>query len=132
MAFDGTWKVDRNENYDNFLEKMGLNLVKRKVAAHDNLKISITQTGNKMTINESSVFRTLEVVFEFGVEFSYTLADGTPLSGTWNPEGNKLVGKFKRLDNGNDVYTVREIVGDELVQTYTYQGVEAKRIFKRA
>ncbi|XP_036621552.1 fatty acid-binding protein, intestinal-like [Trichosurus vulpecula] len=132
MAFDGPWKVDRNENYEKFMEKMGINLVKRKLGAHDNLKITIKQTGNKMTINESSVFRTLEVVFEFGVEFSYTLADGTELRGTWNPEGNKLVGKFKRLDNGNDVYTVREIVGDELVHTYTYQGVETKRSFKRA
>ena len=23
MAFDGTWKVDRSENYDKFMEQMG-------------------------------------------------------------------------------------------------------------
>lgn len=23
MAFNGTWKVDRNENYDKFMEQMG-------------------------------------------------------------------------------------------------------------
>jgi len=23
MAFNGTWKVDRNENYEKFLEEMG-------------------------------------------------------------------------------------------------------------
>ncbi|XP_027709574.1 fatty acid-binding protein, intestinal [Vombatus ursinus] len=132
MAFDGTWKVDRSENYDKFMEKMGINVVKRKLAAHDNLKITITQTGNKMAVHESSTFRTLDIEFEFGVNFSYTLADGTELSGSWNLEGNKLVGKFKRVDNGNELNTVREIVGDEMVQSYTYQGVEAKRIFKRA
>lgn len=27
MAFDGTWKADRNENYDKFLEKLGERLV---------------------------------------------------------------------------------------------------------
>lgn len=26
MAFDGTWKIDRNENYDKFMEKMGKGL----------------------------------------------------------------------------------------------------------
>ncbi|EPY80581.1 fatty acid-binding protein, intestinal [Camelus ferus] len=90
MAFDGTWKVDRNENYEKFMEKMGINVVKRKLAAHDNLKL-----------------------------------------GSWSLEGNKLVGKFKRLDNGNELNTVREIIGGEMVQTYTYEGVEAKRIFKK-
>ncbi|XP_020864017.1 fatty acid-binding protein, intestinal [Phascolarctos cinereus] len=132
MAFDGTWKVDRSENYDKFMEKMGINVVKRKLAAHDNLKITITQTGDKIAVRESSTFRTLDIEFEFGVDFFYSLADGTQLNGNWNLEGNKLVGKFKRVDNGNELNTVREIVGDEMVQSYTYQGVEAKRIFKRA
>ncbi|XP_047574289.1 fatty acid-binding protein, intestinal isoform X1 [Lutra lutra] len=131
MAFDGTWKIDQNENYDKFMEKMGINMVKRKLAAHDNLKLTITQEGNKFTVKEASTFRTIEIVFELGVTFNYSLADGTEFSGTWNLEGNKLVGKFKRIDNGNALNTVREIIGGELVQTFTYEGVEAKRIFKK-
>ncbi|CAK7316399.1 fatty acid-binding protein, intestinal [Vulpes vulpes] len=131
MAFDGTWKIDRNENYDKFMEKMGINVVKRKLASHDNLKLTITQEGNKFTVKESSTFRTIEIVFELGVTFNYSLADGTELTGTWNLEGNKLVGKFKRVDNGNELNALREIIGGELVQTYTYEGVEAKRIFKK-
>ncbi|XP_032189192.1 fatty acid-binding protein, intestinal isoform X1 [Mustela erminea] len=109
----------------------GINMVKRKLAAHDNLKLTITQEGNKFTVKEASAFRTIEIVFELGVTFNYSLADGTELSGTWNLEGNKLVGKFKRTDNGNALNAVREIIGGELVQTYTYEGVEAKRIFKK-
>lgn len=27
MAFDGAWKIDRNENYDKFMEKMGKGLI---------------------------------------------------------------------------------------------------------
>ncbi|XP_004716007.1 fatty acid-binding protein, intestinal [Echinops telfairi] len=131
MAFNGTWKVDRNENYDKFMEKLGINMVKRKLAAHDNLKLIITQDGNKIKIKESSNFRTIEIEFELGVNFNYTMADGTELSGTWTMEGAQLVGKFKRVDNGKDLNTVREIIGGELVQTYNYEGVEAKRIFKK-
>ncbi|XP_021516745.1 fatty acid-binding protein, intestinal [Meriones unguiculatus] len=131
MAFDGTWKVDRNDNYDKFMEKMGINVVKRKLAAHDNLKLTITQEGNKFTVKESSTFRTIEIVFELGVNFTYSLADGTELSGTWNMEGNKLVGKFTRVDNGKELLAVREVSGGELINTYIYEGVEAKRFFKK-
>ncbi|XP_048189631.1 fatty acid-binding protein, intestinal [Perognathus longimembris pacificus] len=131
MAFDGSWKVDRSENYDKFMEKMGINMVKRKLAAHDNLKLTITQEGNKFTVKESSTFRSIEIVFELGVIFNYSLADGTELTGSWTIEGNKLIGNFKRVDNEKELYTVREIMGSELVQTYKYEGVEAKRIFKK-
>ncbi|XP_059122173.1 fatty acid-binding protein, intestinal-like [Peromyscus eremicus] len=131
MAFDGSWKVDHNENYDKIMEKMGINVLKRKVAAHDNLKLTIRQEGNKFTIKESCRIRTIDVVFELGVDFNYTLADGTELKGSMSLEGNKLTGKFKRIDNGKDVIAVREISGDELILTYIYEGVEAKRIFKK-
>ncbi|NXF92728.1 FABPI protein, partial [Eubucco bourcierii] len=131
MAFNGTWKIDRNDNYEKFMEAMGVNIMKRKLGAHDNLKITIQQDGNKFTVNESSNFRTVDIEFTLGVNFEYSLADGTELSGSWNMEGNKLVGSFTRKDNGKVLKACREIVGDELVQTYVYEGVEAKRIFKR-
>nr|ALF07181.1 intestinal fatty acid binding protein 2 [Balaenoptera omurai] len=131
MAFDGTWKVDHNENYEKFMEKMGINMVKRKLASHDNLKLIITQEGNKFTVKESSTFRNTEIVFELGVTFNYSLADGTELTGAWSLEGNKLVGKFKRVDNGNELNAVREIIGGEMVQTYVYEGVEAKWFFQK-
>ncbi|KAM6071590.1 fatty acid-binding protein, intestinal [Theristicus caerulescens] len=131
MAFNGAWKIDRNENYEKFMETMGVNVMKRKLGAHDNLKITIQQDGDKFTVKESSNFRTIDIEFTLGVNFEYSLADGTELTGSWSMEGNKLVGKFTRKDNGKLLTAYREIVGDELVQTYVYEGVEAKRIFKR-
>ncbi|KAL4640304.1 fatty acid-binding protein, intestinal-like [Arapaima gigas] len=132
MTFNGTWKVDRNENYDKFMEQMGINLVKRKLASHDNLKIIIEQTGDKFHVKESSAFRTIEIDFTLGVSFEYSLADGTELVGSWILEGDVLKGKFNRKDNGKELTTTRIISGDELVQNYSYDGVNAKRIFKRA
>lgn len=55
-------------------------MVKRKLAAHDNLKITIEQNGNTFHIKESSNFRNLEMDFTLGVAFEYSLADGTELS----------------------------------------------------
>ncbi|MEE6461680.1 hypothetical protein FKM82_001373 [Ascaphus truei] len=131
MTFNGTWKADRHENYDTFMEVMGVSLVKRKLAAHDNLKITIQQDGNAFTVKETSTFRTIDINFTLGVVFEYSLADGTDLSGSWNAEGDKLVGSFTRKDNGKELKTQRVIIGDELIQTYLYEGIEAKRIFKR-
>ncbi|XP_041948901.1 fatty acid-binding protein, intestinal [Alosa sapidissima] len=131
MTFNGTWKVDRNDNYEKFMEKMGVNMVKRKLAAHDNLKITIEQTGDKFHINETSAFRTLELDFTLGVTFEYALADGTELSGAWTMEGDMMKGLFTRKDNGKVLTTTRVIEGGELVQSYNYEGVDAKRIFKR-
>ncbi|XP_058659064.1 fatty acid-binding protein, intestinal [Ammospiza caudacuta] len=131
MAFDGTWKVDRNENYEKFMEAMGIGMMKRKLGAHDNLKITIQQNGDKFNVKEASNFRTIEIEFTLGASFDYSLADGTELTGAWTREGNKLVATFTRKDNGKVLKATREIVGDELVQTYLYEGVESKRFFKR-
>lgn len=59
---------------------VGINLVKRKLAAHDNLKITVQQTGDKFHVTESSNFRTIDIDFTLGVSFSYSLADGTELT----------------------------------------------------
>nr|QIE07387.1 intestinal-type fatty acid-binding protein [Acanthogobius hasta] len=131
MAFNGTWKVDHSENYDKFMEQMGINVMKRKLAEHDNLKITIEQDGNNFHLKESSTFRTKDIDFTLGVQFDYTLADGTEVSGTWELEGEKMNGKFTRKDNSKVLTTTRSIVGGDLVQTYNYDGVDAKRVFKK-
>ncbi|XP_069579893.1 fatty acid-binding protein, intestinal-like [Brachyistius frenatus] len=131
MTFNGTWKVDRNDNYDKFMEKMDINMVKRKLAEHDNLKVTFEQTGDKFHIKESSTFRTTDINFTLGVQFEYSLADGTEVSGSWEMEGDVLKGKFNRKDNGKVLTATRAVVGGELVQSYNYEGVDAKRIFKK-
>lgn len=124
----------------------GINVMKRKIAEHDNLKVTIEQTGDKFQIKESSTFRTKEIDFTLGVQFDYTLADGTEVSvggqgpliwapqgtkipanpsenhgvfqsqGTWEMEGDTLKGKFTRKDNDKVLTTTRSLVGGELVQ----------------
>ncbi|XP_034044048.1 fatty acid-binding protein, intestinal-like [Thalassophryne amazonica] len=131
MTFNGHWKIDRSENYEKFMEKLGVTMVKRKVAAVDNLKITIEQTGENFHIKESSTFRTLELDFTLGVTFDYSLADGTELSGSWTFEGDMMKGIFFRKDNGKQLTTTRVVQGNELIQSYNYEDVDAKRIFKK-
>lgn len=55
-------------------------MVKRKLASHDNLKITLEQTGDKFHVKEVSTFRTLDIEFTLGVTFNYSMADGTELT----------------------------------------------------
>lgn len=59
---------------------LGIGMMKRKLGAHDNLKITIQQNGDKFTVKEASNFRTLDIEFTLGVNFEYSLADGTELT----------------------------------------------------
>lgn len=59
---------------------LGIGMMKRKLGAHDNLKITIQQNGDKFNIKEHSNFRNIEIEFTLGVSFDYSLADGTELS----------------------------------------------------
>ncbi|XP_076581315.1 fatty acid-binding protein, intestinal-like [Chaetodon auriga] len=131
MTFNGTWKVNRNVNYDKFMEAMGVNILKRKLGEHDNLKITIEQNGDKFHIKESSNFRSIEINFTLGIVFDYTLADGTEVSGAWEAEGEMLKGKFTRKDNNKSLTVTKGLVDGELVQSYSYEGVDAQRIFKK-
>uniref|UniRef100_A0A673CVU4 Lipocalin/cytosolic fatty-acid binding domain-containing protein n=1 Tax=Sphaeramia orbicularis TaxID=375764 RepID=A0A673CVU4_9TELE len=97
-------------------EKKCINVMKRKLAEHDNLKITIEQTGDKFHIKESSTFRTKDIDFTLGVQFDYSLADGTEVSGTWEMDGDTLRGKFTRKDNNKVLTTTRTLEGGELVQ----------------
>ncbi|XP_030047664.1 fatty acid-binding protein, intestinal-like [Microcaecilia unicolor] len=111
MTFDGTWKVDRSENYENFMEAMGVNVVKRKLAAHDNLKIKIKQNGKQFSVHESSVFRTIDINFTLNETLEYSLADGTELVGDWKLNGDIMEGEFTRKDNNKVLKTTRENCG---------------------
>ncbi|KAK1792727.1 hypothetical protein P4O66_012656 [Electrophorus voltai] len=131
MTFNGTWKVEYSNNYEKFLEKMGFNLIKKKLGAHDNLKITLQQTGDKFHVKESSTFRNLELDFTLGVLFEYSLPNDVKVFGCWNLEDGVLKGSFTREDNGKILRTTRKVSGDELVQSLSYEGVEAERIFKK-
>ncbi|XP_043917586.1 fatty acid-binding protein, intestinal isoform X2 [Protopterus annectens] len=116
MTFNGTWVADKDENYKKFLDKMEVPFLKKEAAQFDNLKLTIRQDGEKVIVLEDSRFRTVEVNFTMGIPFDYTLADGTEVAGTWNQEGDTLIGKFTRKDNGKVLETTRKIINGQLVQ----------------
>ncbi|XP_030048573.1 fatty acid-binding protein, intestinal-like [Microcaecilia unicolor] len=129
MAFDGTWTLAHNENYLKLLESMGLDAEKRQLAAYDHMKLKIKQNGKQISVHESSDYSAVDIVF--GQKFKHSLYDEIELVGEWKLKGDIIEGNFTRKDNKKVLKTQLEIVGGELVQTLSYEGVKAKRIFVR-
>ncbi|XP_030048705.1 fatty acid-binding protein, intestinal isoform X3 [Microcaecilia unicolor] len=129
MAFDGTWKLDRTENYDKFMEVMG---VDEKLAAQDNLKMTIKQNGTQFSVTEQDVSSTSNSIFRLDEKIEYKLPGvSKKLVGTWKLHGKKMEGNFTRKDNNKQLKITYETVGAEFILTLLLEGVEAKKIFKR-
>ncbi|XP_074643717.1 sodium/calcium exchanger regulatory protein 1-like [Tubulanus polymorphus] len=138
--FSGSWKLDRSENFDKFLELLGEheNFMTRqmmKIARFAKPVQTIKQDGDKFNIETKSVVRTTVVDFKLGEEFER------------EEQGHKLKAKAE-LTDGKLVITqepkdaesklrkqkvAREIKDGELVMTIVLGDDECicTRVFKK-
>merc|ERR1712080_16748 len=127
-AFAGTWNLDKNENFDKFLQEVGVGVIKRKVAAGLKPKLTFSISANGFTLdnNKGKVSNV-----EWGVEKEDDIGS-TPCSAIWKLEGNKMVGLFTIKKSGQKINFTREIVGGQLHQVLESNGVVTKRTFNKA
>ena len=130
VDFSGTWKLEKDENLDEFLKAMGVGMIKRTAAAKMSPTLEITQNGDDFQVIMKTPLRNQEVKFKVGEEF--TAQD--PLQGkemkmlaTW--EGDKQI--IKNVTDPDGVVVTRELEDGKLVQMQSKGGVTCKRIFKK-
>ncbi|XP_078055450.1 fatty acid-binding protein, intestinal-like [Mustelus asterias] len=132
MAFEGVWKMFKNDNFEALLIALGVPETQRKMAMEDNMEMDIKQEGNKFTILETSCFGTKTSEWFLDKEFENTLANGSRVKGKFSlTTMNRLEGHFKILPDGKEFITIREIQGDTLVQIIKIDGQDTKRFFKK-
>ncbi|XP_071963441.1 fatty acid-binding protein, intestinal-like [Antedon mediterranea] len=126
--FNGTWSLAKSEGLSALLDAVKVPAEKRP--SDDNATVSITQSGDSFTIKTTTAAGTREAKFSIGTPF--VDADIKQLRGKdievtpeWN--GDKLVMKGQ---GGNSL--TREIVGGQMVVTFDFGGVSAKRFFNKA
>ncbi|XP_013387579.1 fatty acid-binding protein, intestinal-like [Lingula anatina] len=132
VDFSGMWKLDRSENFEDFLKENGANIVARKMAGLSKPTQEIKQEGNKFVIKTQAGFWTQEQSFTVGDSFQQD-HQGTTMTCSTRWEGNKLITDLVPNEEGKGKKTknTRELVGDELVQTMEVGNVVCKRIFKK-
>lgn len=133
QKFSGKWKVDRSENFEAFLQEVGVNALLRKVAPKLSPQMEISVTGGKVKIIMKTGLFTSEDLFSIDEEYM------KELQGIWmkaNPsyEDGKLIIKQSPIDPKCTVKSQivhREIVGEEMVITMFVGDVVCKRYFKK-
>ncbi|XP_013389646.1 fatty acid-binding protein, intestinal [Lingula anatina] len=131
VDFTGTWKADRSENFEAFLNKVGVSYFMKKIAVNTHPTLVMDQKEDNFKAKFSMGIISKESAFTIGIEMDFDeFKKKMKTTPAW--EGSKLVFHCVPVDgDGDSVIMTREIVDGELVQEMTCGEVTAKRIFKR-
>jgi len=127
--FAGKWKLHASENFDEFLKAMDVPWMMRKMAGTMNPKLEVTVEGNHYTFKTITTMKTKVSEFDLDKEYEDEAMDGRKFKCIVKKEGDKLVAHQQHV--GFEVVTIREVKGDELVQTIEAKGVKTTRTFRR-
>ncbi|XP_033628303.1 fatty acid-binding protein, brain-like [Asterias rubens] len=109
--FNGKFKLDKSEKFDEFMAAMGVNFMLRKVGNSTKPLVTMsTEDGKVFNFLSESTFKNVKLQFTLGVEYSDTTPDGRKTKNVINMVDNKLVQNEKPADGkGKEVTYIREI-----------------------
>ncbi|MED6252674.1 hypothetical protein ATANTOWER_015194 [Ataeniobius toweri] len=126
MDFNGTWKVYSEENLEEFLKVIGAPEVVVKMRKDVKPVMVIKQTGRDFTCTMKTPFYSRVNSFTIGKESEICSLDGRKLKCTVREEIGKLICETSKFTS------VREIQGDEMIETATAGSVTFISRSKRA
>ncbi|KAM5142281.1 retinoid-binding protein 7 [Mantella aurantiaca] len=68
-SFNGTWNMVSNENFDHYMQSLGIDLLTRNIAKFVKPQKIIEQVGDYFVIRTLSSLRNYRVQFTLGLEF---------------------------------------------------------------
>ncbi|XP_060729362.1 retinol-binding protein 2-like [Tachysurus vachellii] len=131
IDFSGTWVLEKNDNFEDYMKILNIDLVTRKIAIHLSQTKVIIQDGDKLTINTLSTFRNYEMSLTIGEEFDeYTKGlDNRMLKTLVSWQGDTLVctQKGEKANRGWKHW----IEGDKLHLELYCEDVVCHQVFRR-
>ncbi|MBN3319793.1 FABPL protein, partial [Atractosteus spatula] len=121
MAFNGTWQVYSQENYEEFLRSIPLPEDVIKMAKDVKPITEIKQDGNNFVITSKTPRQSVTNSFTIGKEADINTMDGKKLKCTVRMEDGKLICQTEKFSH------IQEIQGDEMVETITVGGATLVR-----
>ncbi|XP_050405974.2 fatty acid-binding protein homolog 5 [Patella vulgata] len=116
----GNWKLEKNENWDEFMSAMGMNFVLRKVASKLTVCQEIIQNGDNWEINMTSTFKNKSIKFQLGVPFDDETMNGRKIKATFTLKDDVLILNQKGIKEGDsDMVVTRQVdENDQLIETF--------------
>ncbi|XP_056154675.1 fatty acid-binding protein, liver-like [Lampris incognitus] len=125
MDFNGTWKIYSDENLDEFLKAIAAPEMVVKMMKDVKPLTEIEQNGQDFTVKVKTLLCTHVNSFSIGREAEITAMDGRKIKCTIKGENGKLFVETEKFTS------VREIQGDEMIETITAGSVTLIRRSKR-
>ncbi|XP_053847022.1 gastrotropin isoform X2 [Vidua macroura] len=126
MAFSGKYEFEGDENYDAFVQKIGLPSDKVEMGRNCKIVTEVVQNGNDFTWTQHFPGgRTTTNTFTVGKEADMETMGGKKFKATVKMEDGKLVADFPNYRH------TAEICGGKLVEISTSSGVVYKRTSKK-
>ncbi|XP_048064262.1 fatty acid-binding protein, brain-like [Megalobrama amblycephala] len=128
-AFCATWILVDSQNLDEYMKALGIDSAIRQLGSVAKPSIVISHEGDKVVLKMlGSVIRT-EISFKLGEEFDEITADGRQAKSIVTLEGESLV-HIQRWDD-KETKIVREIRDGKMINTLTFEGVQAVRTYEK-
>jgi len=128
-GIEGKYKLEKSENFDNFLDKLGVGFMVKTAAKTLKPTLEVEVKDDTYIFRSLSTFKNTEIKFKLGQEFEEDRADGKRVKTVVTKEGDN---KFVQKQFGDkEVNIVREFNGDEVVVTAQVADVTSVRTYKR-
>jgi len=125
----GGWKLVKNENFDEYMAKIGVGWVMRKAGAAATSTTTIAAEGSDVRITISSTVKSADNVYKIGVAQPETTMDGRSVQSTVSWDGEVLL-KSEAWDG--KVANIKYVVeGSNMTQILETGGVTCKRTHQK-
>ncbi|XP_047021922.1 fatty acid-binding protein, adipocyte-like [Helicoverpa zea] len=129
----GKYQHYKNEDIDDYFSAVGVPYMGRKMMSMSSPLMEISVEGDKMTIKNSSLLRTVENTFKLGEEYIENMPNAKIKSVTTMVTDNQIETKSIVEDTGANCGRHYVFTDDECVITLTHEkaATPAKRYFRR-
>jgi len=108
---NGTFKLIKSENFDEYMKAIGVGMVLRKMASAATPTTEIKQDGENWNIKTMTTFKTTEIKFKLGEEFDETTADGRECKSVITKQDDKTLVHIQNC-SGQTLKILREFSED--------------------
>lgn len=129
VKFDGEYKLESSEGFDEYMKEVGVGLITRKAANAATPVITVTVNGNHWKLKQVTSFKTHEQEFDLGVEKDATTPDGRKVKSVVTLDGDTLT--EKQTGDGKTSTITRQFTDAGMTATAACNGVTSKRFYKR-
>ncbi|XP_063775610.1 retinol-binding protein 2 [Pseudophryne corroboree] len=129
--YNGTWVMEKNENFDAYMKALDIDIATRTIAAHLSQTKEIVQNGNDFKTKTLSTFRNYELNYVVGVEFEEKTKglDNRVVQTivSWDGDSLVCVQKGEKKNRGWKHW----IEGDKLYLDLTCENAVCHQVFKK-